>query len=249
MKEWWLRKITDYWDFQVGAVFGMAQRLEAACRTPDGRQLAQDEIPTAVSCQVGALSDDHVALAAFAMVEDLYKSAVSLTYWDEYLAGYLALSARTFGRCLSERGFTLHYLVDNTFEASETGLSGPTIWFPKFFRSAGFGYVCPQEIARTLMAHDHRDPAAFIALLPRYIDEAREVASGAVRRLHERGGHYCHLDADWVDTSFAVSMEVREMPGVITVVRNAAPVNGSKSQLTIIPPYPGRRKAETEPVA
>jgi len=241
MNDWMLRKITDYWDLQVGAVFAMAQRLEAAGRTPDGRQRARDEIPTAVSRQVEALSDDHVALAAFAMVEDLYKSAASLTYWNEYLAEYLALSAGTFGRCLSERGFTLHYLVDNTFEASETGLSGPTIWFPTFFRSAGFGYVCPQEIARTLMTHDHCDPAAFIALLPRYIDEARNVASEAVRRLHKQGAHYCHLDADWVDTSFAVSMDAREVPGVITVVRNEAPVKGSKSQLTIIPPRPGSR--------
>jgi hypothetical protein len=243
MNDWWLRKITDYWDYQVGAVFGMAKRLEVACRTTYGHQRARDEIATAVSRQVGELSDDHLALVAFAMVEDLYKSAASLTYWDEYLSEYLALSARTFGRRLSERGFTLHYLVDNTFEASETGLSGPTIWYPKFFRSAGFAYICPQEVARTIMAHDKRDPAAFVELLPVYIDEARYIARQAVRRLHEQGDHYCHLDTDWVETSFEVSMEARTLPGVITVFRNEAPAKGSKSQVTINPPRRGR--AET----
>lgn len=225
--EGWVRPhLTDYWDERVRAIDSAAREL-SPLGEPE-RQAALDQIAAAVARHVEALPDELLAKGTVAIVDDLYKAACATDRWDGSLADYLNASAGTFSRLLKERGLTVQYLVDNTWE----DMSRPVRLFPDWFGACGFVYACPQKLLLDLIEADHpeagTDPAT---LADRYIDEARAVASMLVRSCQEEGRHFVHLETDYVDGSFHADFSRCDAPGVLTVFRNEPAEPGTEVQV------------------
>jgi hypothetical protein len=242
MTTWMLNRVADYWDQQVGAIYTHAQRLERL--SSSDRQNALAEIAAAVARHAEALNDEWLAQAAFVMADDLYKAVCALTkwgnsYWDDSIAEYLQASAGTFCDALAKRGFLLRYVIDNAYEASDVGLTGPVDWFPVWLEAAGLCYICPQQVAFRLMEVDGCQPSA--GRLPQFIAEGRDVGLQIVRRCLAGRNHYLFLDTDVTDDSLAPALAEPTSPGVILVFRKDPPVPGSRCAVKITPPHgPGR---------
>jgi hypothetical protein len=237
MATWMLNRVTDYWDQRVGAIYTHAQRLGRL--SPSDRQDALAEIAAAVARHAEALNDELLAKVAFVMADDLYKAVCALTHWDNSIAEYLQASAGTFCNALAKRGFLLRYVIDNAYEASDVGLTGPVEWFPVWFQAAGLCYICPQLLAFRLMEVDGCQPSA--GLLPQFIAEGRDVGRKLVRHCLAGRNHYVFLDIDATDDSLAPALAEPTTAGVILVLRKDLPVPGSRCVVKITPPQgPGR---------
>lgn len=233
MQDWMLRKITDYWDAQTGAIDRLSRVLDA---TPPAERADQNRlIGTAINRHCDALSDEHLILAAFIVADDLYKTAARLSYWDDALGQYLAAIGEPFFRCLTNRGYSVHYFVDNTYPT----LVGPANWFGVFFRTASLAYICPQEIACRAVEKG-RPEAEWPALVSKYLVSSRAAAATFVDELHRDDKSFVFLDIDAED--FSVALKTQGQPGVVHVFRQAAPDSGSPCIFTK-PPGPRRRVA------
>lgn len=223
---WQLGKIVDYWDQRVQAIDTLSRQLATA---PDEQREAQlKQIQAAILSRAAELSDEDLILASFVMMDDLYKAVSVLSARDDALADYLRTSVGSFLSVLHARGYAIHYVVDNTFEQSTAGMNGPLEWYPKWFRTAGLKYICPQAIAPDIMKHDGYTAEQYFQQLPRYIREARLVANTVVARCHDEKDSYLFLDTDSAPESFAAPNSAMDAPGVIHIFRNQAPVQGSK---------------------
>jgi hypothetical protein len=219
---WMLNKITDYWDANVDAVAHGANRLEALGDSELENALA--EIDAAVSEHVRVLPDGVLLTATMIVADDLYKSACRIGYWNAWLEGYLRASAGALGRCLSERGFLLQYLVDNTWEE----LDRPVRLFPEWYGAAGLVYVCPQVIMQMLPEYEPiAERSGIRAATAATITEARDVAQNLVESCQGERRHFIHLDCDWVEGSFATADRLSGAAGVLTVLRDEAPDPGT----------------------
>lgn len=223
---WQLGKIVDYWDQRVQAIDTLSRQLATV---PDEQREAQlKQIQAAILSRAAELPDVDLVLASSVMMDDLYKAVSVLSAWDDALADYLRTSVGSFLSVLHARGYAIHYVVDNTFEQSTTGMNGPLEWYPTWFRTTGLKYICPQAIAPDIMKHDGYTAEQYFQQLPRYIREARLVANTVVARCHDEKDSYLFLDTDSAPESFAVPNSVMDSPGVIHIFRNQAPVPGSK---------------------
>ncbi len=97
-------------------------------------------IRAAVTEHVRVLPDRWLHWAAFIAAEDLYRTANAITAWTSSVADYLACSAGTFFRILSQRGCHLHYVIDNSCQEMQR----PLELFPLWFLACGIHYECPQ---------------------------------------------------------------------------------------------------------
>lgn len=231
---WMLPHVYDYWDHRTNAVAAMAKRLDGM-RAP-ARKKAYAAISDAVSRQIVALSDEQLTTAAFIFAEDLYKTAAQLTHWEPEFVAYLQASGTTFNQRIKERGYTIRYVIDNTYEATDIGLKGPTDVFAEWFQAAGFKYVCPQQAAMLMMGADKRPSGDFPTLLPSYIEEGRGVALDVLQMCWQHGESYCYLDTDSTEASITAALGDLKSPGAITILRNDAPVPGSRATLTVTSP-------------
>ncbi len=227
---WFAKKITDYWDPLQGAIEKHAERLSAL--SPDERTAALKDIRACVTEHARVLPDEWLVQVAFVAADDLYKTIAGLARWDECFPDYLAASAATFCSRLSDRGYVIQYVADNTFELTEVGMSGPLDYYPVWFGSAGFAYICPQKAALLLMRADRRQEGEYFELLPKYITEARDVAAKAVRKCQEERRHFFFLDTDSTEGSLSTAMSQLGADGVVGIFRNEAPVAGSKCQVS-----------------
>jgi hypothetical protein len=223
---WQLGKIVDYWDQRVQAIDTLSRQLAAVPNEQREAQLKQ--IQAAIVARAAGLSDEELVLASFVMMDDLYKTVSVLSAWDDALADYLKTSVGAFLSMLHARGYAIHYVVDNAFEQTAAGMSGPLEWYPAWFRTAGLKYICPQAIAPDIMKHDGFTAEQYFQQLPRYIREARLVANTVVERCHEGNDSYFFLDTDYVPESFKAPLSAKDAPGVIHIFRNDAPNTGSK---------------------
>jgi hypothetical protein len=64
--------------------------------------------------------------------------------------------------------------------------------------------------------------------LPQYIREARDLADTLVERCVANQDHFVFLDTDPASDSFDVAHRVSQAPGVVEILRQEAPVKGSK---------------------
>lgn len=228
--EWFARKIIDYWDQLQVAIEKYAARLSAI--PPADRPKALAEIRECVIEHAGVLPDKQMVTAAFVMTDDLYKSVSHLSRWDECLPDYLSASANTICELLAERGYVIQYVTDNTYKLTEVGMSGPRDYFAAWFRSAGFIYICPQQLALRLMESDHRQKSEYLELLPSYIAEARDLANKLVDQCHAARRHFFFLDTDSTENSFPLATKQFGADHVLGVFRNEAPEAGSKIAVT-----------------
>jgi hypothetical protein len=239
MTDWMLPHIADYWDERVQAIDRLSRVLEAVPAPEQHHQLHL--IYNAVRRHVDALSDEHVVRAAVFVADDLYKAASQMSYWDWALESYLLASAGTFFQAVRQRGFVVHYVVDNAYE----DLTGPVRWFSKWYGQTGFQYVCPQHIAYAdlILGGESKDDLSrpldpsHLRLIPNHLRHASEVASELVKLCHEKGCHFIFLTTDSAAVPVAGAMDTAGSPGVVHVFRNQPPVAGSTCSIQL-PPAP-----------
>ncbi len=224
MPNWMLPRITDYWDERVEAIERLSRVLASVPEHERETQLAM--ISAAVLTHAKALNDSQLTMAAVPIVEDLYKAACQRTYLDEPLLQYLKASTAPYFNELRERGYAVHYFIDNTWDR----LDGPAMAFPIWFGAASLAYICPQEIACHAYETD-RPPEEWPALVSKYTDRAREVAGRLADRCQTEGLNFVYLDIDADD--FELALKPIGKAGVIHVFRNEAPVPGSRCAINL----------------
>lgn len=229
MKDWFLSKITDYWDSNNGALHANAKILSKL--NASELEAAIIDIQRAVTEHVRVLPDHTLLQVACVMVDDLYKSMVEPFILQNPLLVYLQASASTFCKLVKDRGYVIQYIVDNSFSADEVHMMGPLKVFPLVFKSSGFIYICPQDIAIRLMQPDAIEDSNFYTVMPRYIEEARDVSNMAVNRCHKERDHYVYIDTDAEDDSFNIAISQHNQPGVVLVSRCEAATKDSKVQI------------------
>lgn len=234
--DWMLPRITDYWDSRSEALEAHLQAVAGA--DPDARVVMLESIRAAVTEHVRVLPDRTLLTALATVADDLLKVGNRLQAVDGTFGDYLDASAGVLFSLAQSRYCCVHYLVDNIFKHNSVGMHRPTEFYPHWFRAAGLVYICPQAVAIVLMKEDKCDPNDFYDLLPNYITEALTIAWQVVDRCDADGQHYVFLNADNRDApfSFAHCLKAAETPGIITVVRNDAPVAGSVIRLIYPPP-------------
>jgi hypothetical protein len=221
---WMHAKLTDYWDARVGAVEVACERL--ADLQPEQREVALAEIKACVQRHVAVLDRDWLIQMSIAFVDDLYKSASRMLRFDGECHAYLAASAIPLMETFASEGIRLQYLIDNAWPDWEEAAALVGTWF----RSAGFGFICAQEIAPDLVleARAGGRQAPSPGELPRL---ARAEANRAVTEHQQLGGSFAQLDMDVEPDSFERALEGSGGPNVVTVTRVEAPVPESRVDL------------------
>ena len=218
-----LPKISDYLDTAQDAIPRFAAELSGL--PPTAAKEMADAVRAEVTEHVRVCPDKELLLAAFVVAEELYRAAATIEFWDASVADYLQCSAATFFGLLSQRGYQLHYVVDNLYEDPQR----PTEFFPQWFHACGLAYICPLFAAFGLMNADGVAETDLAASVAYYLAEARNVASVALLLSRKRGRHYVYLETDLEEGCLDLALEGRGTPGVLSVFRNEAPVPGSRA--------------------
>jgi len=238
MENWLLPKITDYWDWTRDSLEKYALEIMAA--SPEVRAKSLGAIREAITKHVSVLPERTLLDVLCIVADDLFKAGNKASVAGSAFDIYLEASAGTLFTLAKQRNCILHYLVDNIYEQTEFGMRRPLQLYENWFRSAGLVYICPQALAISLMNNDKQDASEYFRLLPKYIDEATDVAWKVVEKCHTEARHYAFLNADSSDKPFSFErcMKVAGSPGIVTALRTEAPVVGSK--ISII--YPQNHK-------
>lgn len=192
------------------------------------RAAAVNVIEAARERHVNLASEESLVKYAFLMADDIFKAANRpWNRLDSSLYSYLEASSGSLCQLLLERGFAIHYLIDNTFKNSFQGMFNPLEFFKDWFRASGFIYVCPQEIAMDVLESLGKDKSEYFELLPSLMKEARHIANEVLERCHRERLHYVFLDTDSQSGPFDMSLSYKENPKQITIIRVESPVPGS----------------------
>ena len=218
-----LPRVTDYWDSTVGAIDALAREL-GSLSAPKEKETALLELADAVGEHVRVLPDNLLMTAAVAVADDLYKGACWIDRWDRDLAEYLEVTAAVFWLSVTERGFRLQYLVDNTFD----DLERPVGLFPDWFGAAGIVFACPQVVAVELIRAAEGAAAPITARLPTYLAEARGIVESILDRCLAESRHFALLDLDTEEQSFRTALARKDEAGVLTIMRSEAAQPGTK---------------------
>jgi hypothetical protein len=186
MQNWFLPKITDYWDWTRGSLEKFS--LEIVAASPEARIQHISAIRAAVKEHMRVLPDRTLLDVLYIVADDIFKAGNCATVSGSAIEMYLEASAGTLYSLAKERGCLLHYLVDNMYEQTPYGMTRPLELYGEWFRSAGLAYICPQDLALSLMRHDKQDPNQYFVLLAKYIDEAIDVADLAVENVIPNSG-------------------------------------------------------------
>jgi len=224
--DWALPNITDYWDQRVHAIERLSRELKGM--PPESWAAQSSLIRAAVGRRIGALSDQDLMKAASVMADDLYKAAGQISYWDDALEQYLSASSGAFLAAVSARGYVVNYVIDNSFD----DLAGPVRWFPRWFTTADLFYICPQHLACWTMKDEDLSETEWRAMMPSYIERARELADAMVARCRVEARHFVFLATDSNDASFSAAMRTQGLPGVIRIFRRETPSADSKCVVT-----------------
>ena len=226
MNDWFLNKITDYWDSNNNALHTHAKSLSQLSGTDYESALV--DIQNAVTEHARVLPDNALQQVAWIMVDDIYKSVNMRFILQNPLLDYLSASAETLLKIVKNRGYVIQYLVDNAFAADEVHMMGPVTVFPLVFKASGLIYICPQEHAIKMMGSDSVDENNLYSSMPRYIEEARDVCNMIINRCHEEKYPYIFIDTDSQENSFDTAISQRNKSGIVIAYRCEAPVKGSK---------------------
>lgn len=168
--------------------------------------------------------------------------------WTPGVKDHIAATAGVFMQVLAQRGFVLHYVIDNT--QSEALIGQTLTYVPAVFQVAGFLVTGPQLMALELMQKaDHRPRD--VAAIPRYRTEGHHVANRLISRCHEERRSSVYLNLDLDDDAPGLSLHVAlsqgGTPKTIVVFRDASPQVGSVARLAPPPGIrlPGARRNES----
>lgn len=225
---WIFKNIHDYWDQNKDAIFNHSTEIEKLDK--EKREKLFSSIQYAIENSAISFSDEQIASYAVAMTDYLYKAANRETItWGTTTFRYIEACAGTFCNILSKRGFSIHYLVDNTYEQSAWGMTKPLKIYESWFNAAGFIYICPQRIAHYMMKTDDMDK--YFVLLPKYIENARNIAKTLINKCHKDKKHYILLDTDYEPETFQVAEAAESFPLTITIFRDEPPVKGTNVRI------------------
>lgn len=232
--DWDIPSLAYLWDSPTRAIMAGADKLESLDEADFERSLA------ALADRVGALAermDDQMLLTtAFVMVEDLFKSFFNQFRWTPGVAGYITATAGVLMKEVTQRGFVVNYVVDNTL--GEANLAEVLTYMPQMFQAAGLVITGPQLMAVELMEHADNRPRD-LGMIAAYRREGNDVADDLIAIWHQQRKSSVYLNMDFDDDAPALSMDValsqRNTPGTLVVFRNQLPVAGTKSELTMPP--------------
>lgn len=221
----WTLPLIGYWDQQIDAIninCSRLSRLKRRKRSEACRQITQE-----VTRAVLALPDDLLLQVSLSMVDNLYKYVNGRVEADEALFEYVEAFGRPFTAVVRQRGYVIQYVAENVFN-QEFLMPGPLDFFPSFFSSAGFVYICPQLLALELMRRDGVAEADYSDSLAMYNAEARDVADQVLQTCRDESRHYLFVETDFQEGCLDAALQGRGAAGVISVFRQEAPVPGSK---------------------
>ncbi len=233
MSDWMLPHIISYWDERMEAIERFSRVIAATAEAERAAELLS--LSAAVARHASALTDADIVKFAVPIVEDLYKAVAKRSQFDQPLFQYLQASCGPFFQALTERGYMVHYFINNTWSR----LDGPAIGFPMWFSAVRLPYICPQDIACRDYEKD-KPPEEWPALVTKYIEDGRIIAKELANRCHATGRHFVYLDIDAPD--FDIAFKMSGEPGVIWIYREEAPTPGSRCAMRL-PTEP--RKPET----
>ena len=246
--DWTFSTLADVWEYRNGAIVAGGDRLDAL---PDPeRQRSLVELNAWVRAQVAQCDDGWLAMVAFVMVDDIYKSFFREFVWTPGVHDYIAATAPVVVDELSRRGFTVNYVVDST--QPDDNLAVMLDYLPGVFQAAGLAVIGPQLAAVELLKQAEGHPPADMAAIQRYRDDGYAIANELVRRWHQerRSSAYFNLDRD--DELPALALDAARsrdgVPGMIIVFRELPPSQGSVADFSppeglVMPPgMPGRQK-------
>jgi hypothetical protein len=236
--DWFCSRITDYWNPNTDAIGWFAAQMRALSQEELAR--AGSSLSETILEHTRVLSDADLLRAATILADDSFKSVWVSRYLDHAVSLYLNSSASVFLNVLRQRGYVLHYFVDNTFPQTPDGFQPLLDVLGLWFESAGFVYICPQAAALDMMAADGIARDSYFVQLNRYMAEARYLAHTLMDRCQATGRHYVLIDADF-EEELIPSILKRDRPGILTVFRNEPPVKGTKLHIV----YPIQR-ADTQ---
>jgi hypothetical protein len=228
MENWFLKKISDYWDNQSqNNIFQYSQIIGSY--SPDKKAKVLQAIREAIFEHVALLSEEHLCYAAFVIADDIYKSANEINVFNSYISEYLEASAGTFYDLLKQRGYCLHYLTNTLFAGSAAhGFIRPLKIFRPFFTPSGIRYICPHEIALDLMKRDGLTEKDYDENIAKYLGKAEEVGDMIIDKCHEDKESYINLQINGPETHFVQCFARVKDKGVITVFRSEPPTRGTK---------------------
>lgn len=227
-EQWRLGALTDYYDHEASCLVEMPRRL--ALLGNAGRALALETVRLQVNRLAGDLTDDLVQAVSVSMIEDLYKSGSVLPQWNPSTAQYVTAVWATFFEVMTTRGYSMHYIVENTFPDH---LERPLQLYPVLFTAAGITYVCPHHLATKLP--DAADAERSVAGLRHWLNEGRYLAEQVATRAARQNQSLMYLEIDYDAGCLDRILSLSAAPGVVIVVRHLAPQAGSTVQVTYPP--------------
>lgn len=224
---WIFDSFADYYDADSPAV----QRNIARLADLEGEAFDQAtySIGAGVFRHASSLADDVLPKAGATFADHLYRFGCNTETWDDAAEAYVRAVWGTFFTYLSERGFRIRYVVENTWP---DGLERPLELFPSLYRAAGIVYLCPHVVALDL-PEGQEAPRTLQGLRP-MIAASRLVAATVAEAVNETGrGHICFLEADFDEGSLDAVRGMTPEPGTIEIFRNQPPLPGTKIELRI----------------
>ena len=246
--DWTFSTLADVWEYRNEAVVAGGERLDALPEPERQRSLA--DLNAWVRAQVAQCDDGWLAMVAFVMVDDIYKSFFREFVWTPGVHDYIAATAPVVVDELAQRGFTVNYVVDAT--QPDDNLAVMLEYLPGVFQAAGLAVIGPQLAAVVFLNREEGHPPANMAAIQRYREEGHALANELIKQWHQqrRSSAYLNLDRDDELPGLPVDVALSRdgVPGMIMVFRDQPPAEGSVADfrppegLVLPPGMPGRQK-------
>ena len=239
--DWTFSTLAEVWEYRNGAIVAGGEKLDALPEPERQRSLA--ELTARVRAQVAQCDDGALAMVAFWMVEDIYKSFFRGFVWTPGVHDYIAATAPVVVDELSRRGFTVNYVVDAT--QPDENLAVMLEYLPGVFQAAGLAVIGPQLAAVEFLKREEGHPPANMAAIQRYRDEGHALANELIVQWHQqrRSSVYLNLDRDDELPGLALDAALSRdgVPGMIIVFRELPPAEGSVAEFSppegmVLPP-------------
>jgi hypothetical protein len=233
---WTFKKIFDYFDNRTkNSIWHYSQAFFKMSKNQQNQ--ATKDIEKSILNHLEKINSDvefipnykNVQTTAAIIIDDIYRSANLLYYFNNDVSSYLKITAKNVANWLKKNNIIVHYLCNNTFLNTQR----PFGLFRNVFEAAGFSYFCPQEIAYHQIITDGHKPEHFEVLLKKYITQARNKTQDLINETIAKGYSYIHLDIDGKPEVFEKDFLYGKKPGHVICFRQKAPQESSK--IIIIP--------------
>lgn len=221
--------LVAYYDARVPVVEQAATRLQALDRA--AAEVALAHVAEHVRDLAHTLPADRFDMIAVSVVDDLYKTISNAATWSEEADLYVGAVFGSFLGVAAERGRHLQYVIDNVYE----DLTRPLNIFPYVFSAAGLVYACPQLAAAHVAKEDGGSlgETPTVESLGPWIAEGRYMAKELAFAAAAADRHFVYLDANLEEGGLEPVLELSAAPGVVSVLRNEAPTDGSNVSVRI----------------